>query len=132
MHNGIQYKDQGGVQMKVLSAAKLSKTILELRNKKNITQEKLGELTGINRVIISRIERENFIPSIEQLESLARVLEFDITDMFIEKDQSSSFVALRSENMSDKSKEGLEHMLNMMGSLRQQIKLRRKYEDGRK
>ena len=43
----------------------------------------LADATGINRALISRIEQKDFVPSIEQLESLSEVLNFDLTDMFI-------------------------------------------------
>ena len=48
--------------MKVLSTAKLAKTVTELRKQKDLTQEQLGEQTSLNRVMVGRIERENFIP----------------------------------------------------------------------
>ncbi|MDD2482012.1 MAG: XRE family transcriptional regulator [Lutispora sp.] len=72
-----------------------------------MTLIELSELTGINRVMIGRIEKEDFIPSITQFESLANILEFDITDMFIEENQyENSFVAMSSEALSDSEKEG--------------------------
>ncbi len=37
---------------------------------------------GINRALISRIEQQDFVPSIEQLENLGYVLDFDITELF--------------------------------------------------
>ncbi|MDA3835029.1 MAG: helix-turn-helix domain-containing protein [Spirochaetales bacterium] len=114
--------------MKILSAVKLSNTVSELRNSKNLTQAELGERTGLHRIMIGRIEREDFIPSIVQLEALANVLGFEITDMFVEKEQSQSFIALRSESMNDVEQEGVDTLLGMMLALRQQILLRRKFE----
>ncbi len=114
--------------MKVLSAVKLSKTVNELRSKMNLTQAELGERTGLHRIMIGRIEREDFIPSIVQLQSLADVLGFEITDMFMEKEHSGPFVALRSESMNEIEKEGVDTLLGMMFALRQQILLRRKFE----
>lgn len=114
--------------MRILSADKLSKTVSKLRNKMNLTQTELGKLTGLHRIMIGRIEREDFIPSIIQLQSLAEVLGFDITDMFVEKEQSQSFIALRSESMTEVEREGVDALLGMMFALRQQILLRRKFE----
>ena len=114
--------------MKILSAVKLSETVSELRNKKNLTQAELGERTGLHRIMIGRIEREDFTPSIVQLEALANALEFEITDMFLEKEQSQSFIALRSESMNEVEKDGVDTLLGMMFALRQQILLRRKFE----
>jgi transcriptional regulator with XRE-family HTH domain len=116
--------------MKKLSTVKLAETVKLKREEKRFTQEQLSELTGINRVMIGRIERQSLIPSITQLESLANTLEFEITDMFIEKQETNSFIAMRSEALSGSEKEGVEKLFTMMLSLRQQILLRSKFENG--
>lgn len=115
--------------MKKLSVSKLANTVKTKREERGLTQEQLGDLTGINRVMIGRIERENFIPSITQFESLAMTLEFDISDMFIEKQANNTFVAMCSETLNESEKEGVEKLYTMMLSLRQQIFLRSKYEN---
>lgn len=120
---------KGGPIMKTLSAKKLAETIKKLREEKGYTKEELGNLTGINRIMIGRIEREDFTPSIIQFEALANVLGFDITDMFIEKEKNNSFIALRSEALSENEKEGVDKLFKMMLSLRQQILLREKFEN---
>jgi len=114
--------------IKILSAAKLSKTVSELRNQKKLTQAKLGELTGLHPIMIGRIEREDCIPSVLQLEALAEVLGFEITEMFVEKECAQSFAALRSEAMSDEEKEGIDALFTMMVCLRQQSLLRSRFE----
>lgn len=114
--------------MKRLSTRKLAETVKAKREKKGLTQEDLSNLTGINRVMIGRIERESFTPSIHQFEALADALDFNITDMFINREENNSFIALRSEVLSDSEKEGVEGLFTMMLSLRQQILLRRKFE----
>ncbi|MDC7248098.1 MAG: helix-turn-helix transcriptional regulator, partial [Sphaerochaetaceae bacterium] len=98
----------------------------ELRNKMHLTQSELGERTGLHRIMIGRIEREDFIPSITQLESLSEVLGFEITDMFVDKERTQSFIALRSESMNEIEKAGVDTLLDMMFALRKQILLRRK------
>jgi transcriptional regulator with XRE-family HTH domain len=115
--------------MKKLSTAKLAETVKEKREQKGLTQEELSKITGINRVMIGRIERENFIPSITQFEALSNVLDFEITDMFVEKEETNSFIALRSEALSEGEKEGVDRLFKMMLTLRQQILLRRKFEN---
>lgn len=115
--------------MKTLSTKKLAETVRTLRESKGFTKEELGNSTGINRIMIGRIEREDFTPSIVQLEALSNVLGFDITEMFVEKERTHSFVALRSEALSDSEKEGVEKLFTMMLSLRQQIKLRSSFEN---
>lgn len=69
--------------MKKLSTSRLADTIARLRKSKNMTQAELSDATGINRALISRIEQQDFMPSIEQLESLGEALDFDITELFI-------------------------------------------------
>lgn len=115
--------------MKTLSTKKLAEIVKTRREAKGLTKEELGNLTGINRIMIGRIEREDFTPSIVQLEALSAVLGFDLTEMFVEKKRTNSFVALRSETLSDSEKEGVEKLFTMMLSLRQQINLRRSYDN---
>ncbi len=115
--------------MRTLSVRKLAETVTKLREKKNLTKEELGNLTGINRIMIGRIEREDFIPSIIQLEALGNVLEFNVTDVFVEKEVTNSFIALRSATLNDVEKEGVDKLFKMMISLRQQVMLRRKFDE---
>lgn len=70
--------------MKKLSIQKLSDTVSSARKKSNLTQQDLSRLTGIHRALLSRLEHQNFMPSIPQLESLSNVLNFDISDLFEE------------------------------------------------
>ena len=69
--------------MKKLSTAQLADTIIRLRKQQHMTQAQLAAETGINRSLISRMEKKDFMPSIEQLEALGNVLDFDITELFI-------------------------------------------------
>ncbi len=71
--------------MKKLSKVMLSNIICDNRKKKGLTQAELANRCGINRSLISRMEKMDFVPSVEQLEALSRVLDFDITDLFIEE-----------------------------------------------
>ena len=43
----------------------------------------LAEKTGINRAQLSRLEQEDYYPSIPQLEALGEALDFDLDDVFI-------------------------------------------------
>lgn len=70
------------MHMKKLSLKNLADTIVRCRKENNITQSQLATLTGINRSIISRIEKQNYTPSIDQLENLGEALNFDITKLF--------------------------------------------------
>lgn len=67
--------------MKKISLSLLSKVIKNKREKYNISQIDLANKTGINRAMISKIESEKYMPSIEQLEILEEVLDFTIDDI---------------------------------------------------
>ena len=71
--------------MKKLSLNLLAGTVSSQRKAKNITQKQLAELTGINRAMISRLEKEDYLPSIPQLEKLGEVLDFEPITMFVEE-----------------------------------------------
>lgn len=75
--------------MKKLSMKKMADTITSKRKECKITQTKLAELTGINRAMISRLESCDYMPSIEQLEAIAEVLHFEVTDLFEEERTAS-------------------------------------------
>lgn len=71
--------------MKKLSTHLLAKTIITNRKTNKFTQSELAKITGINRALLSRIESEDFIPSIDQLQKLAEALNFEPTDLFVEE-----------------------------------------------
>ncbi|MBR1599454.1 MAG: nucleotide sugar dehydrogenase [Lachnospiraceae bacterium] len=70
--------------MKKLSEEKLSDLIISKRKENGLTQQQLADKTGINRAMISRLEKKNYIPSIPQLEALAEVLGFSPENVFAE------------------------------------------------
>lgn len=69
--------------MKKLSKSRLADIITNKRKALGITQQQLSEKTGINRSQLSRLEQQDYYPSIPQLESLGEVLDFEIDDVFI-------------------------------------------------
>lgn len=69
--------------MKKLSVSLLAKQVVDARKEKNITQQQLSELTGINRAMLSRLEAQDYIPSIPQLEKLGEILDFEPISLFI-------------------------------------------------
>lgn len=68
--------------MKKLSSVILANLVASKRKEKSMTQQALAEATGINRALISRIEKQDFIPSIPQLEQLGEVLGFEPDSVF--------------------------------------------------
>ena len=71
--------------MKKLSLPLLAETVRTRRKANNLTQAQLSEITGINRSMLGRLENETYKPSIDQMETLAQVLEFEITDLYREE-----------------------------------------------
>lgn len=76
--------------MKKLSVKKMADTITAKRKGKKLTQAQLAELTGINRGMISRLESYDYTPTIDQLQAMAEVLDFEVVDFFEEEKVLSS------------------------------------------
>ena len=111
--------------MKSLSLIDLAEAIKKGRTEKEITQEQLCERTGINRNIIEKIERMDYIPTIPQLEKLAEILSFDVDRLFIENNQPTFFTAFSDSKLSEEERAGADHLMEMMLAARQQIMLRK-------
>jgi transcriptional regulator with XRE-family HTH domain len=60
---------------------KLGKKVRQLRTDAGYSQERLGELTGLDRTYISGIERGVRNPSIRNIEKLAKALKVKVTDL---------------------------------------------------
>lgn len=114
--------------MKILSNSKLAETIKSKCTEKGLSKENLSELTGINISILDRIEKQNFIPSIHQFESLSNALEFEMSDMFSETPKKSYLDHIDLQRLSKSEKEGFDKLIKMMIILRKQLLLRRKFE----
>ena len=70
--------------MKEISLQLLSQTILSKRKVKKLTQLDVAKATGIHRSVISKIESMEHIPSVNQLQALSEVLDFDTKELFID------------------------------------------------
>ena len=68
--------------MKKLSITKMTNTIIDKRKAQKLTQAQLAEMTHINRGMISRLESLDYTPSIDQLQAIAEVLDFEVVDLF--------------------------------------------------
>ena len=68
--------------MKKLSLPLLSDTVISRRKGLKMTQAELAARTGINRSTLSKLESQEYTPSIIQLQALAEVLCFEPTDLF--------------------------------------------------
>lgn len=67
---------------------RLAELVSGKRKEKSMTQQELADATGINRSLLSRLEKKDFIPSIPQLESLGECLGFDPDEVFTEQSAS--------------------------------------------
>lgn len=65
-----------------LSAAqKLGKKLRELRTEAGLSQERLGEITGLDRTYISGIERGVRNPALKNIEKLAKALKTSVSSL---------------------------------------------------
>ena len=115
--------------MTKISMEKLARMVKNKRNEMKMKQEELGKMTNINRLLIGKIEREEFVPSILQLENLANVLKFSITELFETEAKQNVFTAMRGQAASRSEEEGLDKLFSMMLFLKQQRILRSKFAD---
>ena len=72
--------------MKHLSLKLLAETVNSKRKALGLSQTALSEKTGISRTMFTRLEQENFSPSVDQLLCLSEVLDFDYRDLFEDDD----------------------------------------------
>ncbi len=69
--------------VKVTSVSKkIGKRVKELRERKNITQEDLALVAGLNRAYIGYIERGERNPSTETVSKIARALKVNLSELF--------------------------------------------------
>ena len=68
--------------MKKLSISLLSNLVTTRRKEQSMTQQQLADATGINRALLSRLEKQDFVPSIAQLEALGEALGFEPDSVF--------------------------------------------------
>ncbi len=68
--------------MKKLSPSLLAQIVSSKRKELNMTQKQLSDMTGINRAQLSRLEQQDYLPLIPQLEALGDALGFDLDDVF--------------------------------------------------
>ena len=90
--------------MKKLSLPLLADTVISRRKGSKMTQAELAKRTGMNRSMLSKLETQEYTPSIAQLQALAEVLCFEPTDLFIdEEDKSVTTTASTTEHSEDET-----------------------------
>lgn len=53
----------------------------KIRNSKNLSQEKLAEITGLHRTYISSLERGNRNPTLLTLQALSKSLDVSVSEL---------------------------------------------------
>lgn len=71
---GKQYKDQHYLE-------RVGKKLIEIRNRKDITQEKLQEISGFDTRQIGRIERAESNASISIIKAIADALKIEVGEL---------------------------------------------------
>ena len=71
--------------MKKISTGLIAGITRQKRKELKLSQAELAVKTGINRSMIGRIENNEYVPSIDQLQALAEALNFEITDILTEE-----------------------------------------------
>ena len=90
--------------MKKLSLPLLADMVITRRKGSKMTQAELAKRTGMNRSMLSKLETQEYTPSIAQLQALAEVLCFEPTDLFIdEKDKPVTTSASTTEHSADET-----------------------------
>ena len=82
--------------MKKLSLSLLSDTVVSRRKALKMTQADLAKKTGMNRSMLSKLETQDYTPSIDQLQALGGCLGFEPTELFI--DSETHLITERKEN----------------------------------
>ena len=70
--------------MKKLSLSLLADTVISRRKALKMTQTDLAKKTGMNRSMLSKLETQDYTPSIDQLQALAECLGFEPTELFLD------------------------------------------------
>ena len=70
--------------MKHLSLKLLAETLNSKRKALGLSQTALAEKTGISRTMFTRLEQQDYSPSVDQLLCLSEVLDFDYRDLFVD------------------------------------------------
>jgi transcriptional regulator with XRE-family HTH domain len=115
--------------MKILSTTKLAAAIKYYRENEGLSIEDFSHLTGLNIHKITRIESGNYVPTIDQFEALSEYLNIDLNLLLEDNQEQNAFELLRKETFTQSEEVGLETLFSMMTALKQQINLRRAFED---
>ena len=61
--------------------ATFARAMRRLRHAQGLSQEELGEMSGLTRNYIGAVERGEYVPTLDTVEAIAKALEVDAPDM---------------------------------------------------
>jgi transcriptional regulator with XRE-family HTH domain len=79
----------------------IGKRLHEIRAAKGLSQGDVEKRCGLLRCYISRVEHGHTVPGIETLEKLAKALQVETHELFLEGDKEPKAVPAKSEATSD-------------------------------
>ncbi|MDD6102093.1 MAG: helix-turn-helix transcriptional regulator [Clostridiales bacterium] len=89
-----------------MDAKKIGIFLKELRNKKGMTQEQLGEKVGVSNKTISRWETGNYMPPVDCLNMLSDIYNISINEILAgERASGDAFTKIAEQNITDSLKE---------------------------
>lgn len=113
-----------------VSLDKLAQVVLARRNELNLSQLDIQNKTGINRLMIGRLEKGDYLPSLPQLNLLAEALNFSIDDLIEDAAEESAYTAMRGEAKNEQEAAGIDRLFSMMSFLKSQAVIRSKLTNG--
>jgi transcriptional regulator with XRE-family HTH domain len=72
--------------------SKIATGLVQLRKSRNLTQERLAEMIGTNRVVIARIENGVSIPSLDFIQKVAKALDTEVEITFKPASNQEAFL----------------------------------------
>ena len=100
--------------MALIDLKKLAGICKLYRKENNLTQTKMAEILSINDQIYGRIEREQHLPRVEQIEKILEVTGSDVFDITETNTPQDVFVALKGEAKSDEEKMVFDRLIQMI------------------
>ena len=77
----------GANVMKKISMSLLATKVATKRKERKLSMEELAEMTKMHRTSVSRLEKQEYEPTLSQLQALCEVLGFEIEDLMEEEKQ---------------------------------------------
>lgn len=124
----IEQKSWNEETIDYFSMSKLAELLKRKRKKLNYSLKQLSTKTGIALTTLSRIEADNYVSSLSQINKLSKVLNFEINEIIVTRVNISPVSKLKMGVINSIEEEGIDKLFSMMVILKQQIQLRENFE----